>query len=141
MVRWKTISSHPSYEVSDQGSVKKKSGRPKALNSKPRGYVTAGFYEGGRVRYTLVHHLVAEAFVANPDGHKGVEHIDGDLSNNHAENLRWVGRKVIRPGGNRRAALRSQWAEELGALDTRGAGEVSPALSDGELLDILADLG
>ena len=33
---------------------------------------------------------VAQAFVENPHGYKYVSHIDGDLTNNAAENLEWV---------------------------------------------------
>ena len=38
--------------------------------------------------------LVAETFIINPDPsvYTEVEHIDGDMSNNAASNLRWVKR-------------------------------------------------
>jgi hypothetical protein len=48
------------------------------------------------------HREVAKAFVPNPNGYKYVEHIDGDTTNNHATNLRWVedgGDKVIFESG------------------------------------------
>jgi hypothetical protein len=38
----------------------------------------------------LVHRAVAEAFVENPNNYKYVRHIDGNLENNHADNLEWV---------------------------------------------------
>jgi len=37
-----------------------------------------------------VHLLVAEHFLPNPNNYKYVKHIDGNLSNNHVDNLQWM---------------------------------------------------
>ena len=58
----------------------------------------------GITRTILSHMLVAKAFIPNPHHYKYVIHIDGDITNNHVDNLRWCGQTEIRQFyANRRA--------------------------------------
>lgn len=44
----------------------------------------------GKSKIRMIHTLVAEAFIPNPDKKKYVNHIDGNKSNNMVTNLEWV---------------------------------------------------
>ena len=52
--------------------------------------LTVSLSKNGKVEKRQVSRLVAAAFIPNPENKPCVDHIDGDKSNNRADNLRWV---------------------------------------------------
>lgn len=56
-------------------------------------YRSVGLYWKGKQKRALVHRLVAQAFIPNPDNKPEINHKDGDKSNNHVSNLEWCTRQ------------------------------------------------
>ena len=79
------------YEISNFGRVSnfRKVLKTYLINS---GYIAIKLRKEGKPISFLIHRLVAEHFVPNPEGKSEVNHIDGDKSNNRADNLEWVSR-------------------------------------------------
>lgn len=88
MESWKVIYDFPNYEISNYGNVRNNTKIIKSVPNK-HGYNVVVLCNGTR-KSVNVHRLVAAAFIPNPDNKPCVDHIDGDKSNNRADNLRWV---------------------------------------------------
>ncbi|HDU4605103.1 TPA: HNH endonuclease [Klebsiella aerogenes] len=84
------------YAITPDGRVlsKFKGWKPLRPGTKPGGYLFVGLYaDGSRVAvYKMVHRLVAEAFIPNPEEKAEVNHKDGDKRNNDVSNLEWATR-------------------------------------------------
>ena len=89
---WAACPSYPSYEVSDEGMVRRAStGHVLAFNVKEGSlpYHRVKLSEKGKASLVSVHRLVLEAFVGPcPEGCQTL-HADDDPSNNRLENLSW----------------------------------------------------
>jgi len=74
------------YEISNFGRLRRIGRRRLIEGSISEGYIQVSIH-GVTQR---VHRLVAQAFILNPEGKEMVDHIDGNRTNNHVSNLRWV---------------------------------------------------
>ena len=96
---WKDISGYEGlYQVSNLGRVKsfqkwKRASCPEEFILSPslsnNGYLQVTLYKQKKRKKLLVHRLVAEGFVRNPDNLPHVNHIDENTKNNRADNLEW----------------------------------------------------
>lgn len=90
---WKQVKDFKDYQISDSGRVKSfkrnKKGRLLELIVDNRGYYVINFCEDGAMFQKLVHILVAEAFIPNPNNLPMVNHKDLIKLNNKKENLEW----------------------------------------------------
>lgn len=92
--QWRDVEGYDGmYQVSDLGRARsKKYGRWKVI--RPRkdrgGYLQVALCNDGKVKYPLVHRLVAQAFIENTDETKTlINHIDECKQNNRVNNLEY----------------------------------------------------
>ena len=86
---WVTVSSFPSYEISNLGRLRNKStGNIRKYLDNGNGYMQTNIcVDGVRIR-VAIHVLVAEAFLdARQLDQKHIRHRDGNKGNNRATNL------------------------------------------------------
>jgi hypothetical protein len=91
---WKPIKGYNKYLISNHGRIisfnyiKEKILKPfKTVN----GYLNIVISKNGNLKNILIHRLVAETFIENPNPEKynQVNHIDKNKENNHYLNLEW----------------------------------------------------
>ena len=122
---WKAIPGAETYMVSSLGRVRKND-TILANTRQKAGYCVCSIK--GKTRY--VHHLVAEAFL---DGVGEIDHLDGDKSNNRADNLErvthqenvrraYAGKGSRNPSGKGKPVIARSGASYVVFASTRAAG-------------------
>lgn len=94
---WKDIKGYEGlYQVSDLGRVRSlKFGKERLLVGRKNtyGYLQVKLCKDGKMKSCLVHRLVAQAFIPNPNGLQEVNHKDECKTNNVVTNLEWCEHK------------------------------------------------
>lgn len=93
---WKDVDGFEGrYQISNFGNVKSlnynNTGNPKNLVKRKNysGYLWVNLHLYGTHKPKLVHRLVAEAFIPNPNQYSQINHKDENKGNNEVSNLEW----------------------------------------------------
>lgn len=88
---WKVINQpYDNYSVSNYGEVRNdNTGLILNGNRHNRGYSLIQLCNDGKCKNYLIHRLVAEYFIPNPNNFPLVNHKDEVKKNNHVDNLEW----------------------------------------------------
>ena len=100
---WKPVKGYEGlYEVSNNGKVRSLKNSRHNVRKEPLlkkqflgswGYPIVALCKEGKSIGVLVHRIVAEAFIPNPNGYEFVNHKDEVKTNNLVENLEWCTQK------------------------------------------------
>lgn len=90
-IKWKPVKGYEGlYEVSSVGEVRKTGGELIPTRKENHGYLRVDLRKDGKRRCgVLVHRIVAEAFIPNPDNLPQINHKDHNGENNSVDNLEW----------------------------------------------------
>lgn len=134
---WKEIKRFPNYAVSNFGRIKRISkdnnghdnntyiGKIRKFGMNSCGYKTIDLCKDGKCKYFTVHALVAKAFLGLCPKDKQINHIDGDKSNNCANNLEYVTKSE-----------NVKHAYKLGLMRQDGKNNTNSKLDEGIVLKI-----
>lgn len=89
---WKEIKDYEGlYEISNLGNVRtfKSKKKIKPVEQSAHKYYTVALSKGKKRTTYLIHRLVAQAFVPNPQNYNEINHKDKDTHNNIYSNLEW----------------------------------------------------
>jgi hypothetical protein len=107
---WASINGYLNYEVSWFGRVRNtKTGRILKCRVCSNGYAAVNLSKTGVVKTHFIHQLVAREWVGNPETKRCVDHIDGNRTNNHYENLRYATHSENARNKNKRANTTSMY--------------------------------
>ncbi len=91
---WKECIGHIGYQVSNHGRIRSNARNNgwKILVGKAGRYRVLGWWLPKKThrKCTMVHRLVAEAFIPNPDKKPQINHKNGICDDNRVENLEWT---------------------------------------------------
>ena len=87
---WCEIPNFEDYKISTDGIIINKHGKIKSTCINNAGYLTVTLFKNSKIYCKLVHRLVAETYIPNPNNYSDVDHINGNKLQNNVENLQWM---------------------------------------------------
>lgn len=88
---FKILMRNPYYKIDENGNVYSiRQNRILTPKNNHDGYLRIQLYNHGTCEFVMIHRLVAEEFLSNPENKPFINHKDGNKQNNNFDNLEWV---------------------------------------------------
>lgn len=107
------------YDIDINGNIYNKDGLVLKTHKNKYGYMNAAISVNGKTKNFLVHRLIAQSFIPNPENKPYVNHIDGNKTNNDVSNLEW-----ITPKDNAIHAIENKLYKTVNILNTKESIEI-----------------
>lgn len=86
------IQDFPNYEINKEGVVRRCSDKYELVYELRKGYKSVHLHKEGQSKHLLLHRLLAQAFLPNPEHLPTVDHLNRNKLDNSLENLKWESR-------------------------------------------------
>ena len=106
------------YEVSTHGNVRNLKGHYMTQFDNGRGYLQVHLTKNKQSRHCLVHRVVAQAFIPNPENKPTVNHLNEDKHDNRVENLEWATSKEQATHGTLQQRLSEKKEKKVRCIET-----------------------
>ena len=82
------------------------------------GYYAVSLSKNNKHKIFLIHKLVAQAFIKNPNNYKCINHKDENKSNNYTDNLEWCNHKHNNNYGNHNKRIAEALGKKVLCIET-----------------------
>ena len=107
----KTIEGYENYQISDTGIVMNKKTGKELKQQEKKGYMNVNLFKNGKKINKLVHRLVAQTFIPNPNDYPQINHKDENPKNNKVNNLEWCTAKYNSNYGTHKDKIKKRMIE------------------------------